>query len=153
MLTGRNDFDRMFGAMDIFRSRMNNLFSDFDTTYRTVPYYLVGNDWPRTNLYDAGEALELIAEVPGMGKDDINLKIQGNYLEINGTRKAETPEGYTVHKAERGTASFSRSFTLPTDIDANKVEATIKNGILTLKMPKAEAAKPKQINVKLSPIQ
>ena len=92
--------------------------------------------------------LELIAEVPGMGKDDINLKIQGNYLEINGTRKAETPEGYTAHKAERGTASFSRSFTLPTDIDANKVDATIKNGILTLKMPKAEAAKPKQINVK-----
>ena len=148
MLVGWNDLDRMFGAMDIFRSRMNNLFNDFDTSYRTVPYYLVGDNLPRTNLYDAGEHLELVAEVPAMSKDDLNLKIQGNYLEINGSRTAETPQGYSVHKAERGSTSFSRSFTLPTDINTDKVEATIRDGILKLKLPKAETAKPKQINVK-----
>ena len=148
MLAGWNDIDRMFGAMDIFRSRMNNLFNDFDTSYRTVPYFLVGDNLPRTNLYDAGEHFELVAEVPGMNKDDLNIRIQGNYLEINGSRKTETPEGYTVHKAERGSTNFSRSFTLPTDINSDKVDAIIKDGILKLLMPKAETAKPKQINVK-----
>jgi len=148
MLTGWNDIDRMFGAMDLFRSRMDSLFNDFDTSYRKVPYYLAGENWPRTNLFDAGDNFTLVAEVPGMSKDDLNIIIQGNYLEINGTRKAETPEGYKVHKSERGTASFSRSFTLPADINADKVEASLKDGILEMKLPKAETAKPKQISVK-----
>lgn len=148
MMTGWNDIDRMFGAMDLFHSRMNRVFNDFDSSYRTVPYYLVGDNWPRTNLHDAGDHLQLRAEVPGMAKDDLNITIQGNYLELSGSRKAERPEGYRVHKAERETATFSRSFTLPTEINSDKVEASLKNGILAMNLPKAEAAKPKQISVK-----
>ena len=83
-----------------------------------------------------------------MTPDDLKVKIQGNYLEISGSRKADTPEGYTAHRLERGTPSFSRSFTLPVEVDANKVSATLKNGILTLMLPKAEIAKPKQITIK-----
>jgi HSP20 family protein len=146
MLTGWSDFDRTFGDMDLLRGRLNRLFTDLDRAY--------GLDWaavegcPRTNLYDTGDKFEIRAEVPGLAKEDLNVKIQGNYLEIGGARKEDTPAGYVVHRTERGTLSFCRSFTLPTDVDANKVEATIKNGILTLAMPKSAAAKPKQITIK-----
>lgn len=86
-------------------------------------------------------------EVPGMAKEDLNIKLQGNYLEIGGTRKPDTPEGYTVHRVERGTTTFTRSFTLPSDVDSDKVEARLGNGLLTLILPKSEAAKPKQIEI------
>ena len=148
MLTGWNDIDRMFGAMDLFRTRMNRLFNDFDSYYRSEPVWLASDNWPRTNLFDHGEFLELLAEVPGVVREDLNVRIQGNYLEISGCRKTAAPEGYTTHKAERGALEFCRSFTLPSDIDSAKVEATLKNGILGLKLPKAEAAKPKKIDIK-----
>ncbi|MBT8362404.1 MAG: Hsp20/alpha crystallin family protein, partial [Deltaproteobacteria bacterium] len=80
-------------------------------------------------------------------KDAIDLKIQGNYLEISGTRKISAPEGYRVHRSERGSASFTRSLTLPADVDSGKVTATLKDGILVLTLPKSEAAKPRQISI------
>lgn len=147
MWTRMNDIDRMFGAMDLFRSRMNRLFTEFDKSYGEDYGWRVVNGTPRTNLYDGGNHLELIAELPGLPKDDINIKIQGNYLELSGARKNDAPEGYQAHRVERSTVTFSRSFTLPVEVDADKTQATLKNGILTLTMPKAEAAKPKQITI------
>lgn len=82
-----------------------------------------------------------------MTKDDLNIKIQGNYLEISGTRKSDAPEGYKVHRAEREAATFTRSFTLPSEIDAEKVNASLSDGILSLTLPKIEAAKPKQVSI------
>lgn len=147
MRTRLSDIDRMFGSMDLLRSRMNRLFADFDSMYGGDPKWMWRVDFPPTNLYDTGDHLEIRAEVPGLQKEDLSVKIQGNYLEINGTRKSDAPEGYEAHRVERGTAAFSRSFTLPADIDADKVEARLKNGVLTLIMPKSEAAKPKQIAI------
>ena len=103
---------------------------------------------PKTNLSDLGDHFEVVAEVPGFTKENLNIKIQGNYLEISGTYQPDTPENYAVHRIERGTTSFNRSFTLPSDVDSEKVDATLKNGLLVLTLPKAEAAKPKQITVK-----
>ena len=81
-------------------------------------------------------------------KTDLKIKIQGNYLEIGGTRTVDKPEGYKVHRSERGTERFSRSFTLPDEVDADMVSATLKDGILYLTLPKSEAAKPRQIEIK-----
>jgi HSP20 family protein len=67
---------------------------------------------------------------------------------LSGTRKADSPKGYKAHRVERGTSSFSRSFTLPAEVDAERVEAVLKEGILTLVLPKAEAARPRQISIK-----
>jgi HSP20 family protein len=103
---------------------------------------------PRTNLYDEGNHFEIIAEVPGFAKEDLNINIQGNYLEVSGSHQVDSPDNYSVHRVERGTSSFSRSFTLPSDVDVEKTEASLKNGLLILNLPKAEAAKPKQITVK-----
>lgn len=147
MWTRTSDFDRMFGAMDLLRSRMNRLFADFDRSYGDVSWQALPTS-PRTNLYDTGDKLRLIAEVPGITREDLSIRIQGNYLELSGSRKAETPKGYKAHRVELETSTFTRSFTLPVDVDPERAEANLQNGILTLEMPKTAAAKPRQINIK-----
>ena len=147
MFTRMSDIDRMFGAMDLLRNKMGRIFGDFDRSLDYGPGLTLSSSGPRTNLYEDGDTFEIRAEVPGIVKDDLNVSIQGNYLEINGSRSLDTPEGYKIHRAERGTSTFSRSFTLPNDVDAEKVEANLKDGILYLKVPKYEAAKPNQITI------
>lgn len=147
MWTRMSDIDRMFGAMDVLRTRMDRIFSDYDRMPGKGNFWRLSETGPRTNFYDNGEAFEMRVEVPGIAKDDINVKIQGNYLELSGSRKADLPEGYTAHRVERGERSFTRSFTLPSEVDSEKVAATLKDGVLTLLLPKAEAAKPKQITI------
>jgi HSP20 family protein len=148
MWTGIGDIDRMFGAMDLLRSRMNRVFPDLEGAYGgDIGWRLAADGSPRTNLYDNGDHFVVVAEVPGLTKNDIELKIQGNYLELSGSRKSETPEGYKIHRTESAAATFTRSFTIPADVDVDKVDASLKDGLLTLKLPKAEAAKPKQISI------
>ncbi|MFO7605438.1 MAG: Hsp20/alpha crystallin family protein [Desulfurivibrionaceae bacterium] len=147
MWTRLSDIDRMFGAMDQFRSRMDRLFPDLNRPYREESGWYASDGYPRTNLYDTGSQLEIKAEMTGMAREDINIRIQGNYLEISGNRKADAPEGYKTHRIEREPISFTRSFTLPSEADADKATASLKNGILTLLLPKAEAATPKKIAV------
>jgi HSP20 family protein len=143
-----NDMDRMFGAMDLLRSQLNRSFWDVTKPLGDDFGWRITDGTPCTNLYDTGEQLEVTAELPGMAKADLNIRIQGNYLELSGTRHSDAPEGYKTHRQERGTATFTRSFTLPTEVDVEKVDASLNNGILALKLPKAEAAKPKQIAIK-----
>jgi len=139
--------DRMLGAMDLLRSQLNRSFWDATTLGEDLGGRLIEGS-PNTNLYDQGEFFEVKAEVPGLTKANLNIRIQGNYLEMSGTRESDAPEGYKTHRCERGTTSFTRSFTLPTEVDVEKVDASLSNGILSLKLPKSEAAKPKQIAIK-----
>lgn len=147
MWTRWNDIDRMFNAMDLLQQRMNRMQGEYGRLRNWPAAWEAVQTAPRTNLYDAGDHLDMKVEVPGMAKEDINIKLQGNYLEISGTRKSDAPEGYTAHRVERGTSSFTRSFTLPADVDSAKVEARLADGLLTLTLPKLEAAKPKQITI------
>jgi len=147
MFTRMSDIDRMFGAMDLLRNRMDSVFNGIHRSTLSEPAFTLTSNSPRTNLMENGDNFEVLAEVPGISKDDLNIKIQGNYLEISGKRSVDTPEGYKVHRNERGGSTFSRSFTLPDEVDADKVEATLENGILYLTLPKSETAKPKQITI------
>ncbi len=147
MWTGANDFDRMFDAMDLFRSRLNRMFVGYDGPYGENFGWRVANGSPRTNFYDTGEAFELLAELPGMSKEDITIRIQGNYLELSGKRTSDAPKDYKAQRVERDVTSFTRSFTLPGDVNADKIKAVLKDGLLSLVLPKAEAAKPKQISI------
>lgn len=142
-----SDIDRMFNAMDLLQHRINRMYGDYGRRHGGRDNWEVTQSTPRTNLYDTGDHLAMKIEVPGMVKDDLNVKLQGNYLEISGARKSDAPKGYSAHRVERGTTSFTRSFTLPADIDTAKVEAKLANGLLTLILPKQEAAKPKQIEI------
>ena len=145
MFTRVSDLDRLFGTMSLLQKKLNSLNYDHGQS-SGYKWEIEGNS-PRTNLYENGDNFEIYAEVPGIGKDDLNIKIQGNYLEITGMRNSDAPEGYKTHKIERGMGAFSRTFTLPADVDSAKVEATLKDGILYLTLPKSEAAKPKKITV------
>ncbi|WP_163340796.1 Hsp20/alpha crystallin family protein [Desulfopila sp. IMCC35008] len=147
MWTRANDIDRMFSTMNLLHSRINRLFPDFDRSFSTDPGWKIAEGAPKTNMYDLGDRLQIIAEIPGVAKEDLDIRIQGNYLELSGSRKSDAPEGYKAHRIERGSSSFTRSFTLPADVNAERVEAVLKNGILTMNLPKSEAAKPKQITV------
>jgi len=145
MFTRISDIDRLFGTMNLLQRKLDNLYGNYGrpSGYR----WELKSATPRINLYEHGDNFEIRAEVPGLKKDNLNVKIQGNYLEISGERGSDAPEGYKTHKTERGVGSFSRSFTLPADVDSTKVEATLKDGVLYLKLPKHEAAKPKKISI------
>lgn len=147
MWTRLNDFDRMLEAMDRLRSKLNRVYLDYDTPYGEEYGWRAQNGFPRTNLCESGDSFQVIAEVPGLTKEDLNIKIQGNYLELSGSRKSDAPKDYKAQRVERNTASFTRSFTLPSDVDVEKIEAVLKDGLLTLALPKVEAAKPQQISI------
>jgi len=148
MFANLRDIDRMFETMDLIQERLDRVFNESNRSYGYSPLWAIADTVPKTNLYDKGDYFEILAEIPGFSKDDLNIKIQGNYLEMRGMGKSDTPEGYSIHRTERGTTNFSRSFTLPSDVDSTRVEAMLKNGILTLRLPKTEAAIPKQIEIK-----
>jgi HSP20 family protein len=146
MLTRLSDVDRMFRTMNLLRSSLDGVLSDFDRPHPSSRWTL-DQGLPRTNLYDQGGKFEVIAEVPGFAREDLSVKIQGNYLELSGNRKADAPEGYSAHRVERKSIQFTRSFTLPSEVVADAVEARLHNGLLHLVMPKAAAATPRQITI------
>jgi len=147
MLMRFHDLDKMFNAMDLLQRQLTGVSRGYEAGRPLLSGWELPDSGPKTNLYDRGENLEMVIEVPGMSKDDLNIKIQGNYLEVSGKRESDTPEEYSAHRVERGTTSFTRSFTLPAEVDSGKVEARLSNGLLVLVLPKAEAAKPKQITI------
>jgi HSP20 family protein len=145
MFTRMSNINNLFGTMNLLQKKLDNIYSD----YGNLPGYRweLESTSPRTNLYENGDNFEIRAEVPGIAKENLNVKIQGNYLEISGERISDAPEGYKTHKTERAIGSFSRSFTLPADVDSTKVDATLKDGVLYLILPKHEAIKPKKISI------
>ena len=105
---------------------------------------------PALDLYQNNDNVVAIVELPGMRKEDIEISLQDGMLTIAGERNAESGQENGAARTERFTGKFRRSITLPTRVDANKVNATYKDGILTVTLPKAEEAKPKQIQVNVS---
>lgn len=147
MIARVTDLDRMFDAMGLLRGRFDRIFDEFNRSVGYGSEVSVSGNYPHTNLYDKGDRFELVAEVPGLRKEDLDIKIQGNYLEISGKREVKGPDGYRIHRNERSSATFTRSLTLPADVDSEKVSASLSDGLLSLNMPKSEAVKPRQISI------
>ncbi len=110
----------------------------------------VFNTWaPALDLYEDKDNLVLTAELPGLKKDDIDISLRDNVITISGERKNEKKyEDSETSRSERFFGRFTRSLALPKTVDANKVKAAYKDGILTVTLPKAEEAKPRQIAIK-----
>lgn len=102
---------------------------------------------PAVTFADTGEALTLRAELPGLTEKDVDISVTANVLTVKAARKVEAPEGYAVHRRERQSFSFTQSYELPARIDPEKVQASLKQGVLTLTMPKAAEAQPKRVTV------
>jgi HSP20 family protein len=104
--------------------------------------------FPPVNLYETEDAFVLTAEVPGLGPGDLEISLEGSTVTLRGERKAASEEGASVHRSERPTGAFRRAIDLPIPIDADKVEAVHRHGVLTLRLLKAPEHRPRQIEVK-----
>ena len=102
---------------------------------------------PALDLYQNNDNLVTVVELPGMRKEDIEISLHDGMLTISGERGTSATNGENAERTERISGKFRRSITLPTRVDAGKVSATYKDGLLTITLPKAEEAKPKQIKV------
>lgn len=111
----------------------------------------VANWSPVVDISEDDKEYAIKAELPDVKKEDIKLNVHDDVLTITGERKYEKEEkGKKYHRVERAYGSFMRSFTLPEDADGTKVTAEYKDGLLNVRLPKSEKAKPKTIEVKVS---
>ena len=106
-------------------------------------------DWsPQVDIAETPEAFTIKAEIPEVNKDDVKISIDQGILTLQGTRKQEKEErDKTFHRIERYYGRFSRSFSLPENVDSTGVKATFKDGMLTLTLPKTARSEPKAIEV------
>ena len=103
---------------------------------------------PALNLWDDGEAFHAEAELPGFKMEDIELAVAGSELQIRGQREVPARNDWTVHRQERPSGKFARTITFPAEIDADRAQAALKDGLLSITLPKAPRAKPRKIEVK-----
>lgn len=105
--------------------------------------------YPALNIRDEGENFQLEAELPGLRIEDIDLAAAGSELRIRGKREAPSGKDWTPIRQERLSGEFFRTVTLPAPIDAEYVQASLKDGVLRVTLPKAPSAKPRKIDVKV----
>lgn len=131
LLNLQRELDRVFD---------NPLGFDFGLSGRGV--------YPPVNVFNDKEGYVIKMEVPGIDPDKLNIDAHGRTLTIGGKREAATPQNGSFHRRERSGGEFSRSLQLPPDLDFSRAEAAYKHGMLTVRIPKKEEAKPRQITVK-----
>ena len=136
----------LFNQLHELHGEMNRLFSRWGED---------GGRWlgltgayPPVNVWEDAEAAYVEAELPGLSLDELEIYVSGNQLTLKGERKQPAVEKGVWHRQERGFGNFSRGLTLPFAVDADKVDARFENGVLLIKLPKHESARPRKINVK-----
>jgi HSP20 family protein len=119
---------------------------------------VMGKDWfgsrttgsgafPLINVFNEGDDFVLVAELPGVKKEDLDVQVRGDTLRLRGTKKIAYDNAASVHRRERAAGEFDRTLTLPADVDAAKVSAEYRDGVLTLRLPRAESAKPRTVAI------
>jgi len=103
---------------------------------------------PRADIYETAEDIVVVADMPGVDENSVDITLEKNILTINGYVEPEAPENYGLAHAEYEVGDYERSFTLSNQIDQDKIEATVQNGVLRLRLSKAGPAKAKKIVVK-----
>lgn len=127
---------------------MNRLFDSF---FRNDEVGTGMSMWsPAVDILERDAEYEVRMELPGVRKDDVKITIENNILTIRGEKKQESSdEGKGYRRVERSYGTFERSFTLPTSVRSDKIDATVAEGVLTVRLPKAEEARPKEIEIKV----
>ena len=139
---------RPFRDLVSIQDEMNRLFDDFFRRPVTRPEWTEGVWCPCVDVSETKDNVIINTEIPGMSKDDVKVSVQDNVLTLTGEKKQEKEEkDANYHRIERSYGSFSRSFTLPTSVQPDKVKATYKDGILRITLPKSEEVKPKEIPI------
>ena len=103
---------------------------------------------PKTDIYETEDEIVLVADIPGADDKSVDITLEKNELTINAYVEPKMPEGYTLTYEEFCTGDYQRSFRISSEVDRDKIKASVKNGELYLHLPKAAAAKAKKISVK-----
>lgn len=103
---------------------------------------------PRADIYEVKDAIMVLADIPGADEKSVDISLEKNVLTIHAAANIEEPEKYSECYMEYGVGDYERSFVLPDEIDREKIEAKVKNGVLHLRLPKAAAAQARKITVK-----
>src|SRR5205809_1703797 len=135
-------------------NRLSNLRDELDSLFE-MPFWSnfgrqgqLFSGWsPALDLYQNNDNVVAVIKLPGMRREDIEISLHDGTLTISGERKSQSSNGEKAERTERYIGKFRRSITLPTRVDANKVSASYRDGILTVTLPKGTEAKPKQIPV------
>ena len=140
-----------FREMAVLQDRVNRVFGDLGQRFDDD--VAARGAWvPAVDIFE-NDQHELVfkAELPDLQREDIDIRVENNTLTLSGQKKAEqefSEDRY--HRIERTFGHFSRTFTLPNTVDTGRISAEYKNGVLTVKLPKREDAKPKQIQVQIN---
>lgn len=146
LLTTRRPFENF--------QTLRRLNSVLDEAFATWPFQqesgsITSSWYPACDVFEDKEAVKIVAELPGVKPEDVKLSLENNLLTIRGEKKQEAEErSERVHRYERSYGSFERAFVLPSTVDPDKISAQYDNGILTVVVPKAERARPREIPVR-----
>lgn len=146
LLTTRRPFENF--------QTLRRLNSVLDEAFATWPFQqesgsITSSWYPACDVFEDKEAVKIVAELPGVKPEDVKLSLENNLLTIRGEKKQEAEErSERVHRYERSYGSFERAFVLPSTVDADKISAQYDNGVLTVVVPKAERARPREIPVR-----
>jgi len=133
----------------MLRNEVDRLFADFFGPVSSTPDRPSAGSrvFPALNVWERENELFVEAEVPGLKNEDLDISVMGNQLVIKGRRADFDDESATYHRRERGVGDFSRTIELPVAVTPDGVQARLSDGVLLITLPKAEAAKPRKIQV------
>jgi HSP20 family protein len=145
----KRDAWQPFGELESLQNEMNKLFDLSLGRWPVRSSGLMESSWsPAVDVFDSKDNIMVKADIPGLRKEDIDIAVHGDTLTIRGEKKEEKEtKDKNYVKTERFYGSFNRALTLPSEVDAGKVKASYKEGVLEITLPKKEDAKPKQIKV------
>ena len=141
-----------FRDLAVLQDRMNRLINDTWSSRGGEDHLLNRGTWvPAVDIYEVEGELVLKAELPDMKREDIDVTVENNTLTVRGERKLDHAiKQENFHRVERAYGSFVRTFSLPPTVDSGRIGAEYKNGVLTVKLPMREEAKPRQIDVQVA---
>lgn len=136
---------------------LRRLNSVLDEAFNAWPFQnqesgTLTSSWlPACDVFEDKDAVKIVAEVPGVRPEDVKISLENNLLSIRGEKKQQAEEkNERVHRYERSYGTFERTFSLPSTVDPERIAANYEHGILTVSIPKAERARPREIPVKVA---
>jgi HSP20 family protein len=143
-------FNPMWSVLDSqYRNRVGRLYEQMleSRIQQDDNRSLFGHGMPPVDVIEERDTIRLVAELPGVKPEDVRISVENNVLTLQGEKKEEERQDDRVYRCERTYGVFERSFTLPATIDADTIVAKFESGLLTVRLPKVEAAKARQITV------
>lgn len=135
----------MYSTFDVF-DELLGMRNWFDRYFNERPYERKEMEYPYVNLYETGDNIEIKVIAPGIKADDLNIQLIDNTLYIEGEKRDDYVNNGYIRK-ERDFGKFRKAVKLPYKVDSNKIDAGMKEGILTINLVKSEDAKPKKIEI------